>query len=1310
MTNFYIQPKGLRAPTNLGNLGYSLSNQSDSFLASTEDSWDTVKGLANSTIGYMYAGHLDDKNSAPPVTQEYVNKYKEQYAVDIDFRENETPSQFELRLNDKIRDNLRQTRINRQYSAANMVGSFAGELANPINYMPGIGVAAKIRSGAGGLAKTTIAINKGKKLSAAFESVKDTAVYSGLGNAAVEPLYIREAQLFNKQYSVLDSIANIGLGTAIGTGLFGPINAYLAFGKAAKNVRSIQSFEEMYSFMETGEFGKAASVLYKNNPEFRSQVSKSKLFVDEVETALQGDGVIAFENLTPEKARKLKSMMEVHFDEGVKNALNKVMTDEVIKETKADTTAPITKFLAKHRNDYVRLYAAIKTNTVNKLSPRLKAIADKVMEGIEGLKGSSFKEQLGLRLNNKDAQLGAVNFFKSSFTRIKSGSSTFDSPPYVDRINRDFIPDDPDLTKSRDAIRSSRTKGFIEDLKVLLPVEETNNSRYDVDSLLNVLMTRVDATNKDVDPDSTVLISFGEYKATIDEVFGTFKLSAKDIRTMYNLVKDLYRDELTQPGALNNFELKREVAKQGVDKKQDILYNHYSDKIIEVVSNAAKKKKILDAVNELPKSKRMKYLRTLLDGQDRKDMTANAGLEVEIITGSQNAAVPLFDVLAEYDLLELFLADSSFGIFKAFRDRADFQRWQMFGKNQKKASKEFHRQLHNAMLDRKLPKAWEKHEALKQLFKVLMATELRVLKDLNAAGLKVDIAKDFGGISQKWDSEIVYRMGKDAFKKRMREVVDVAETQNRVGPKMYIDGKEVDFDFELFLEQWYNSLDPAKRGGDNDPQFDLNNTFQSRNIVVKREFATDVAIEFSGYDSIGHLIFQQIQRRAGLAIMAKFAGTKPASMLKEIASEVEGGSKADRLWFDKTVDGMTGILDNAVDVDIHAITKNVKQASDILFLSGAGISSLTDIPNAISTLEMLGVSFREQNANFWLAYMDGVERRLERDPREMRRYYMGLGAGFDVLNNAVVRRLTDTRTGGGSLVDKLHNLVFKVNGVNASTTILQEMFVDVLTQAMPTLKNNSDLIRSLEEFGFNKTEINQLGSKTTVTPDGVERLDFYALNPKTLQKFRNFVTKYMRQGVMNPDVGTRVQTRLGLRSGTKLGAMVEIATQYQSFMLGMSKTIYRRFANGLNGTTGNRAMMQKMSHLASFLAGALAFGYLATVMKDLAQGKQPILFANMTNYQFMRIVRQSGILGVLETPINMAQYGPMEALAPLPDTLLGVPIDIATGDLQGLSKGVGDLTGDNIYGPPQWLHGMIGQNTAEFLNHIQNDLLDDSQR
>ena len=1306
MTNFYTQPKALRAPTNLGNLGYSLSNKGESLVASAQDSYDTVKGLANSTIGYMLANHLDDKNKLEPVTREYVDNYNKKYLTDLEYLEDETPTQFELRLDDRIRDNLRQTRINKQYGGANMIGSFAGELVNPINYLPGLGVASRIRAGAGGLAKTSIAINRGKKLSAAFESVKDTAVYSALGNAAVEPLYIREAHIYDKDYSVLDSIANVGLGTAIGTGLFGPINAYLAYGRAAKNIRSIQAFEEMYSFMETGEFGKAASVLYKSNPAFRSQVNQSKLFVDEINSALEGDGTVAFENLTPARARKLKSMMEVHFDEGLKNALNKVMTDEVAEQAKVSGDSPVSEFLNNRRTDYLRIYSAIKTNTVDKLSPKLSALADKVMDQIEGLKGSSFREQLKARINNKDAQIAAVRFFKGNFSRIRSEYPPFQQPPYASRLDRDFIADDPDLSKSRAEISSSRRKGFIEDLKSLLPVDETNNGRFDVDGFLSVLMTRVDPNKQDIDPDDTPLISAGEYKATVKELFNEGAISDSDIRAMYRLVKDLYRDELTQPDALREFEVKRRVQKLGADKKQDVLYEYYSDKILEIVGNAAKKKKILDIVNQAPKSQRMKLLRTMLDGQDRKDLTAKAGLEVEVITASQEAAVPLFDVLAEHELLELFLADTSIGIFKAFRDKTEYTKWKMFGKNKKRASKEFHRQLHNAMLDRKLPKAWEKHKALQDLFKVLMATEMRILKDLNAAGLKIDIARDFGGISQKWDSEIVYRMGKDAFKKRMREVIDVAETQKRVGPKLVIDGKEVDFDFELFLEQWYNSLDPAKRGGDEDPQFDLNNTFQSRNIVVKRDFATDVAVEFSGYESIGHLLFQQIQRRAGLAVMAKFAGTKPATLLKEIANEVEGGTKADRLWFEKTVDGMTGILDNPVDVDIHAITKNVKQASDILFLSGAGISSLTDIPNAISTLEMLGVSFKEQNANFWDAYEAGLQRRFDRDPDQMKRYYMGLGAGFDVLNNAVVRRLTDTRTGGGSLLDKLHNLAFKVNGVNASTTIMQEMFVDILTQAMPGLRNNSDLTRALQEFGFNKTEINQLATKSTTTTDGVSRLDFYALNPKTLQKFRRFVNKYMRQGVMNPDIGTRVQTRLGLRSGTKLGAMVEVATQYQSFMLGMTKTIYRRFANGLNGNTGNRAMMHKTSHLLGFLAGALAFGYMATVLKDLAQGKQPIVFANMTNFQFMRVLRQSGILGILETPINMAQFGPLEALAPLPDTLLGVPIDLATGDLKGLSRGVGDLTGDNIYGPPQWLHGMIGQNTAEFINHIQNDLLD----
>ncbi len=49
--------------------------------------------------------------------------------------------------------------------------------------------------------------------------------------------------------------------------------------------------------METGQFGKAASVLYNNNPEFRKQVSKTKEFADFVKEANESGNPINFTNL-----------------------------------------------------------------------------------------------------------------------------------------------------------------------------------------------------------------------------------------------------------------------------------------------------------------------------------------------------------------------------------------------------------------------------------------------------------------------------------------------------------------------------------------------------------------------------------------------------------------------------------------------------------------------------------------------------------------------------------------------------------------------------------------------------------------------------------------------------------------------------------------------------------------------------------------------------------------------------------------------------------------------------------------------------
>ena len=67
----------------------------------------------------------------------------------------------------------------------------------------------------------------------------------------------------------------------------------------------------------------------------------------------------------------------------------------------------------------------------------------------------------------------------------------------------------------------------------------------------------------------------------------------------------------------------------------------------------------------------------------------------------------------------------------------------------------------------------------------------------------------------------------------------------------------------------------------------------------------------------------------------------------------------------------------------------------------------------------------------------------------------------------------------------------------------------------------------------------------------------------------------------------------------------------------------------------------------------------------------------------------------------------MEALSPLPSTIFGLGIDLASSDAKGAVKHIQALTGGNIYGPPQWLHGMIGTVMTEYLGEIQRDLLDD---
>ena len=73
---------------------------------------------------------------------------------------------------------------------------------------------------------------------------------------------------------------------------------------------------------------------------------------------------------------------------------------------------------------------------------------------------------------------------------------------------------------------------------------------------------------------------------------------------------------------------------------------------------------------------------------------------------------------------------------------------------------------------------------------------------------------------------------------------------------------------------------------------------------------------------------------------------------------------------------------------------------------------------------------------------------------------------------------------------------------------------------------------------------------------------------------------------------------------------------------------------------------------------SLAAAYLATVLKDLSRFKEPMNPIDMTEQEWMRLIRQSGLLSYYEPFFNAAQFGTDAAFGPA----VGTAKDIASLD------------------------------------------------
>lgn len=763
-----------------------------------------------------------------------------------------------------------------------------------------------------------------------------------------------------------------------------------------------------------------------------------------------------------------------------------------------------------------------------------------------------------------------------------------------------------------------------------------------------------------------------------------------------------------------------------VGDKLGRINQYFEEERLAVILRTAHDAAIKNNVTEILKGKKtpaakMAQLKTLLDGSLRKGVERDTSIQRKVDSQIIKDQSPLIEFLVKNDMLELFFGEDPTKYMSSYR-RATLQNpriAKIYGENLKEGSLQLHLDLMEAMTTGATPLKWKGVKEFEELVEIIQTINKGQMAEINHLGVNMRQRKRFGGYSMKYDREVVASMTRDEFVAYMTKVLDADQTKKLHGGVM--EGRPTQremeagktastyqrFNLKALLEEMYEEV-VSGRFEEIDPTGNVSivgGLRKSAKFAYKDEFRAEALIKFSNFENLGRLLLDQIRSRSEKIALVKNLGHDPYGNLVAIAQS-NGLQKARGYKiFDATAKQVTGKLDNPADALVAAQFQKVRQFSNVLFLAGSGLSALSDIPLTFATLQYLSgeVNFNQ----FIQSYKDAASAQFGGNNKEMAAWFRSQGAGFDLLTRTVAQRVVtgDSQTGG--ILGKANDIMFELNGLNRVTATHQQLFMDIITNSLGEQLSsgniNPTLMNRMLEFGFTDKEIQKLAKYVEETPDGKLRLGTSTIPNAPLQrKLSGFYLTYMKEAVMEPDAGAQAITRLGLESGTITGETARVALQYSSFMLGMSRVVYRRFMHGYRGEGQHNAM--KMAHLVTYVGAALAFAYMTTVLKDLAKFKEPINPANMTTFEFTRILRQSGILGITELGLNAVQFGGPATLSPVGGMAAEVFYD---GDISEVAE---PLTGQQypIIGPV--IQKAIGFVMGETTQEIQNDLAERSEK
>jgi len=751
----------------------------------------------------------------------------------------------------------------------------------------------------------------------------------------------------------------------------------------------------------------------------------------------------------------------------------------------------------------------------------------------------------------------------------------------------------------------------------------------------------------------------------VDEVFDTLDIDSVKIEEVgeeaYIRANQLLAE--VESANISQSEAKQQLIDWAIETERTAILREIAN--YNATNRFSKKSKYL---KNKSKEQALKIIKKFVDGRARKGVNLGRG-SIASLQKSQivKDISGIRSVLAKHKLIDLFDGDVSdfIKLPKVIKDN-----WE--GKPKAEASEAFIEDILMYYRYGNTPERWsgESKAAFTDVAEAVKNTLHAQVANLNKHGAGIRLRDDHLGLTPTWNNRVVTKMGYDNFRSRLLEVIDWDKTEMAHGYIMPTTSKKVKgapdepvpFDKDSFIEQWFYDITSPKDPVDHWSQ-DLAKFFShSRKVHILEGREFEVIKEFSGDQSLGRLLQDQIRRRSEMISVVETLGPKPLAnfdnILRSNGFNIESTGVVDAAFGSvqrvrNTVRMLAGELDDPINADMSEKFKDFRRFSNLVYLPMSTASAITDLPIALMNLDQLGA---KTNMKDLLSRVKiAASRRFQGSDANIRAFYDGSGASLDAIMNSAAGRLTLGEGTDRSFLSKASDAMFSLNGLNFWTGIMRDAFLDVMTESLAKQARSGDwnphTLLSMESFGITKADLKELADSVEDI-NGVDRLGASSIKSNNLHsKMLEFMTHYMDEAVLLPDASTQSLVRFGLRAGTWEGEAVRTLFQYASFPLAMNRMVARNLFVNAKGdnpwTTGQISGMRMLVYAGSMLG----ISYVSTAIKDIAKLREPMMPWDINLDTTARVLQQSGALGVLEPLLETATGDFDSTLAPLPRTI-----------------------------------------------------------